>query len=109
MGVAPQFRAFERAHDEIAAADVVVATLPPHAADELAAGLSAPLGGVLLDVAYDPRPTALSAAWARAGGVVVGGERMLLHQAAEQVRLMTGHPAPLEAMAQALQEALTGR
>ena len=25
-----------------------------------------------------------------AGGVVVGGERMLLHQAAEQVRLMTG-------------------
>ena len=103
MGVAPQFRGLDRAHDEIGVADVVVATLPAHAADELAAALPAPVaGGVLLDVVYDPRPTALSVAWARAGGVVVGGERMLLHQAAEQVRLMTGHPAPLAAMESAL-------
>ena len=63
--------------------------------------------GVLLDVAYDPRPTALSVAWAAAGGAVVGGEQMLLHQAAEQVRLMTGHPAPLAAMAAALEDKLT--
>ena len=26
------------------------------------------------------------------------GAAMLLHQAAEQFRMMTGHPAPLEAM-----------
>jgi shikimate dehydrogenase len=106
MGVSPQFRGFERAHDELAGADVVVATLPPHGADELAGALPATVGGVLLDVAYEPRPTALSAAWSSAGGVVVGGERMLLHQAAEQVRLMTGHAAPLEAMSHALDEAL---
>ncbi|NKY08171.1 shikimate dehydrogenase, partial [Cellulomonas hominis] len=32
----------------------------------------------------------------------VPGERMLLHQAVEQVRLMTGRPAPLAAMDAAL-------
>ncbi len=107
MGVAPRFRSFDRAPDEIGDADVVVATLPPHAADATAADLPvAPVGGVLLDVVYDPRPTALAAAWADGGGVVVGGERMLLHQAAEQVRLMTGRPAPLAAMEQALDRAL---
>ena len=107
MGVGPQFRGFDRVHDELQAADVVIATLPAHGADELAGALP-PMGadGVLLDVAYDPRPTALAAAWRRAGGVVVGGERMLLHQAAEQVRLMTGRPAPLAAMERALDDAL---
>lgn len=110
MGVAPQFRAFDRARDELAAADVVVATLPPHAADELAATLpAAPATGVLLDVAYDPRRTALSVAWESRGGTTVPGERMLLHQAAEQVRLMTGRPAPLAEMDRALSGALPTR
>ena len=63
--------------------------------------------GVLLDVVYDPRPTAVSRAWSEGGGTVVGGERMLLHQAAEQVRLMTGRPAPLDAMDRALETVLT--
>jgi shikimate dehydrogenase len=53
----------------------------------------------LLDVVYAPWPTALAAA---CRGVVVGGAAMLLHQAADQVRLMTGRAAPLEAMRQAL-------
>jgi shikimate dehydrogenase len=109
MGVSPQFRAYDKAHHEVGGADVVVSTVPPHGADELAAALPSSVGGVLLDVAYEPRPTALSAAWSSAGGVVVGGERMLLHQAAEQVRLMTGRAAPLEAMAAALDEALASR
>lgn len=111
---------------ELAAADVVVSTLPPRAADRLAAavghlaphgaphgtlpGASEPPGtpreaayGVLLDVAYDPRPTALHTAWAAAGGVAVSGERMLLHQAVEQVRLMTGRTgSPADALADAL-------
>ena len=39
---------------------------------------------------YDPRETPLALAWKRAGGEAIGGVRMLLHQAAEQVRLMTG-------------------
>ncbi len=79
-------------------ADVVVSTLPRGAADGLAPLVSgAP--GVLLDVVYDPWPTPLAAA---CGGVVVSGAAMLLHQAAAQVELMTGLPAPVEAMRRAL-------
>jgi shikimate dehydrogenase len=62
--------------------------------------------GALLDVRYAPRPTPLLTAWSAAGGRAVGGERMLLHQAAEQVRLMTGSPPPLAEMDAALQVAL---
>ena len=40
------------------------------------------------------------------GATVVSGALMLLHQAAEQVRLMTGRPAPVEAMRAALRHAL---
>src|SRR5690606_990155 len=97
--------------EAMAGAAVVVSTLPPRAADDLAARLAAGGGGgaelgVLLDCAYDPRPTALVAAWQGAGGSAVSGERMLLHQAGEQVRLMTGSPAPLTAMDEALAAAL---
>ncbi|MCL3862853.1 shikimate dehydrogenase [Actinotalea sp. K2] len=114
MGVEPKFLTFAptgRVLASLASADVVVSTLPPHAADELAAELTESGGGdlgVLLDCAYDPRPTALGAAWVVAGGSYVSGERMLLHQATEQVRLMTGRTAPVEAMEEALAGALGG-
>ena len=115
LGVEPRFALLdpEGSQEVLRAADVVVSTAPAHAADGLAEALDArgrgpagSVGGVLLDVVYDPRPTALSQAWERAGGVVVGGERMLLHQAAEQVRLMTGRRAPLGAMDAALRAEL---
>lgn len=112
MGVEPRFLTIEPAErvlDALARADVVVSTLPPRAADPLADRLAATGGaltGVLLDCAYDPRPTALTAAWAGRGGTAVTGERMLLHQATEQVRLMTGRPAPVDAMERALELAL---
>ena len=113
MGVEPRFEVLDLSSpalvDRLGRADAVVATLPSRAADPVAEALAqeaAPVAGVLLDVVYDPRPTALSAAWAAGSGTVVGGERMLLHQAAEQVRLMTGKVAPLAAMDQALGSAL---
>lgn len=109
MGVEPRYAGLDDAADAAAGADVVVSTVPAHAADGFAAELAGRrVHGVLLDVVYDPRPTALSRAWSEAGGAVVGGERMLLHQAAEQVRLMTGRPAPLEAMDRALRKRLGG-
>jgi shikimate dehydrogenase len=73
--------------------DVVVSTLPAGAADRFAPHIGAV--PVLLDVVYDPWPTALADA---CRGTVVSGAAMLLHQAAAQVELMTGQPAPLEAM-----------
>jgi shikimate dehydrogenase len=115
MGVSPSFEVFdERATTSaLAVADAVVSTTPKYAADQwapLLTGLLTGAGekprGVLLDVVYDPRPTALQSAWAVLGADTVGGERMLLHQAAEQVRLMTGRPAPLAAMDEALRSAL---
>lgn len=121
MGVEPVFRSLDEAPAAVRRADAVVSTLPPRAADGIAEALLVARGaggagvpgadaprGVLLDVAYDPRPTALHRAWEQLGGVAVGGERMLLHQAAEQVRLMTGRPGPVAAMDAALQERLAG-
>ncbi|MDO8145044.1 MULTISPECIES: shikimate dehydrogenase [unclassified Isoptericola] len=111
MGVTPRYEVLDTATapDVLADADVVVSTMPARAADPVAASLrtrGTRVHGVLLDVVYDPRPTAVSQAWAATGGTVVGGERMLLHQAVEQVRLMTGRPGPVDAMDAALQRAL---
>ena len=77
--------------------DLLVSTLPAGAADAVAP--YAARVPALLDVVYDPWPTALAAG---CGGVVVSGASMLLHQAARQVELMTGRRAPLEAMRRAL-------
>ena len=96
LGVAPVLRPLDPAG--LAAAEVVISTVPAGALDALARDLP-PCRGVLLDCVYAPWPTALALAWA---GPVVGGAHLLLHQAAEQVRLMTGRTAPLAAMRAAL-------
>lgn len=79
--------------DAMAAADVVISTLPPRAADGMAAELEQ-LGrttdGILLDVAYDPWPSRIADVWQQGGGTVVPGLEMLLYQAVEQVRYFTG-------------------
>ncbi len=86
--------------DAVAPADVLVSTVPADAA----AARTGPLAGVpvLLDAIYDPWPTPLAAAVAAAGGRVISGLQMLLHQAFTQVELFTGLPAPRAAMASAL-------
>ncbi len=87
---------FSEAASALAAADVVISTLPPRGADALAdelSGLRLSADGVLLDAAYDPWPSRIAAAWQNAGGRVVPGLEMLIYQAAEQVRLFTGRGA----------------
>ena len=116
MGVTPRFHTIDGAAQAMLTAGVVVSTLPAHGADVVSTELTellaargtgeSSLDGVLLDVSYEPRTTALSAAWSNGGGTVVGGQRMLLHQAVEQVRLMTGQVAPAQAMSDALERAL---
>jgi len=105
MGLDVSLRRWSAAPTLAADCDVVVSTVP-QGTDTLEQSL-AHVTGTLLDVRYDIRPSPLCAAWRRAAGRCVGGERMLVHQAAEQVRLMTGHRAPLETMDQALGEALS--
>lgn len=115
MGVNATLHSWEDAASLLPRADLVVQTAPSGAADALASALDALSPGslrmeqVLLDVVYDPWPTPLAAAWLRAGGSIAPGWLMLLHQAGEQVRLMTGRDAPLEAMRAALSEALAAR
>ncbi len=83
----------------VESADLVISTLPPGAGDAVAQRLRRVGAGVpLLDVVYEPWPTRLAAAWQGHGGISVAGGSMLLHQAATQVRLMTGREAPIEAM-----------
>jgi shikimate dehydrogenase len=86
--------------DEVRSSGAMISTLPANAA----AGHVEALRGaaVLLDAVYDPWPTPLAAAVADAGGVVIDGMRMLMHQAFAQVELFTGLPAPKEAMEAAL-------
>lgn len=86
---------------------LVVSTLPTgagSAAAEVLAGRH--LTGTLMDVVYADWPTPLARAAAAVGLDVVPGLDMLVHQAAEQVRLMTGREAPLEAMFAAVREAV---
>ena len=83
-----------------AGVDVAVSTVPADAAAEHVDTLAGvPL---LLDAIYEPWPTPLAAAVEAAGGRVIGGLRMLLHQAFSQVEQFTGRPAPKEAMSEAL-------
>lgn len=85
--------------DPVRAADVVVCTLPAPVSAEWFAGAELGLpAGALLDVTYHPWPPAAVQRWQQLGGPAVGGFEMLLQQAGEQFRLMTGLAAPLEAM-----------
>ncbi len=96
VGVTLRYATFDPLEVEDGWSQVVVSTVPSRG--EFASQAD-PDGSVpLLDVVYDPWPTPLAARYLEAGAVVVGGAQMLLHQAAAQVELMTGHPAPLSAM-----------
>jgi len=55
-------------------------------------------GQVVADLIYAPRPTAWLAAAADAGAKTVDGLGMLVHQAAAQLELWTGLPAPVDRM-----------
>lgn len=55
-------------------------------------------GAVVMDAVYDPERTRLLREAEVRGARTVSGRWMLIHQAAEQVRLLTGREAPLEAL-----------
>lgn len=106
MGVNVRFVDIAEAGKLASGADVAVSTIPADAGGALAPSVSG-ASGTLLDVVYSPLVTPLGEAWEAAGGTRVGGERMLLHQAGEQIRLMTGREAPIMEMDAALRSELT--
>ncbi|MDH6227925.1 shikimate dehydrogenase [Streptomyces sp. MJP52] len=90
-------------------APLVIATTPAGATDALAEALP-DRPGALFDVLYEPWPTRLAARWSEAGGALVGGLDLLVHQAVLQVEQMTGRaPGPLAAMREAGERALAAR
>ncbi|MFI6323151.1 shikimate dehydrogenase [Nonomuraea sp. NPDC050556] len=96
LGVALSVATFDKI-DALLDVDLVVSSLPSGAADVFASRLvRVP---ALFDVVYSPWPTRAATAVQAAGGKVVGGFSMLLHQAVRQVELMTGRSdVPVEAM-----------
>lgn len=110
MGITPTYEvlATSEAQAAIQQADVLISTIPAGASATLVDSLAPLLGPhqTLLDVVYEGWPTPLPSEWARRGGTVAPGYDMLLYQAAEQVRLMTGLQAPVERMRAALLAAL---
>ncbi|MHA7277501.1 shikimate dehydrogenase [Arthrobacter sp. Hz1] len=96
LNLSVELREWSGALDSVRNADVVISTLPPHGADDLAGKLlstpqaPATMPPVLLDAAYVPWPSSLASAWHSHGGVIVPGLEMLIYQAVEQVRLFSG-------------------
>lgn len=85
------------------ARQLVLSTVPAGTLDGLAVDVSAADGvstgaRLFVDVAYDPWPTGLAAAYQATGRTVIGGLDLLVRQAALQVEAMTGRSAPLQAM-----------
>jgi len=106
-----RLRPWEDLGDGAVVPDLLISTVPAGAADEYAQRLRVTHHAppAVMDVVYHPWPTPLAEAAAAAGSVVASGYAMLLHQAAAQVELMTGKPAPVEAMRTAGEEELARR
>ena len=104
MGIRMHPHAWEEAGRHLDA-DVVISTVPSGAADDLASSVPAS-PGTLLDVAYGA-DSALLAAWRATGAPAANGLDLLLWQAVDQVRLMTGRDAPVDDMRAALVSAVT--
>lgn len=78
-------------------ADLVINTTPKGAADELPSG-----NGILFESLYNPWPTKLAYKW---DGRVIDGLELLIHQAIDQIHLMTGFVIDRPMMAQLLRAA----
>jgi shikimate dehydrogenase len=87
LGVALTIRPMGMMDRSMIIPSAVISTLP----GGTDAGMSYPdpirAESVLLDVAYEPWPSTLAQTWLDAGGTVVSGLQMLLHQAVAQVRI----------------------
>jgi len=109
LGLAVRLIPFDTSGE--AAPELLISTTPAGAADihaqRIRCGTLVPR--YVLDVVYHPWPTPLAVAAQQSGAVVAGGFGLLLHQAAEQVSLMTGLAAPVEVMRAAGLAALDGR
>ena len=78
-------------------ADLVINTTPKGVADSLLSG-----NGTLFEALYDPWPTKIASNWR---GRVIDGLELLVHQAVDQIHLMTGYVIDRKLMAPLLRTA----
>jgi shikimate dehydrogenase len=104
-GRGPRVRVGLLADPDAEDVDVLVSTIPVSAQEPhlVARSCAAP---VVFDVVYHPWPTPIAAAGAADGRAVVSGLDLLVHQAALQVRLMTGSDVPIATLRAAGERAL---
>jgi shikimate dehydrogenase len=112
LGLTVRLRPFEdQKQGDAVVPDLLISTVPAGApnlfSERTLISRTRPMA--VMDVVYHPWPTPLALAAAAAGAIVASGFALLLHQAAAQFELMTGKPAPLEAMRQAGQAELASR
>ena len=82
-------------------ADLVINTTPAGAADDLEAG-----SGILFESLYNPWPTKLASKWrAKSQKTIIDGLDLLVHQAIDQIHLMTGFVIDRHLMAPILRTA----
>lgn len=101
LGLSASIHPWSEGAHLIAAANLVVSTVPQGAADEFCTA-SWRQASVLIDAVYNCGPTPLVLAAIDSGARAAGGVLMLLHQAVRQVELMTGQAPDLEVMRAAL-------
>lgn len=89
-------------------ADLLVSTVPAEVPDELASLLVREVTAVF-EATYNHYPTAIDRAAARAGKTAVDGLDLLVGQAVDQIRLMTGRRADPEPLLAACRAAVTRR
>lgn len=98
--------------EDVAAADVIVNSTPVGMGDDTALPVPAELiepRHVVADLVYHPPTTPLLDAAAARGARTMNGLGMLLHQAAIQFELWTGHSAPVAEMRTAAEAELARR
>jgi shikimate dehydrogenase len=116
LGVEVEVRTWDDVPRLVGGTGLVVSTVPGPAAEMAARSLAGagiggarPALGLLLDVAYDPWPTPLAQVWTALGGRVLGGLALLVHQAVDQVQLMTGVRPDVAVLAEAGRTELAAR
>jgi shikimate dehydrogenase len=103
-GLAADVVGLDQLADVLGDAPMVVSTLPAGALNGIAPPAMTPPAPLLhsdqllLDVVYSEWPTPLARSFQAAGARAVSGLEMLVHQAAEQVHLMTGRRPPVDQM-----------
>lgn len=88
-------------------ADLLISTVPAPLPEEVALGL-VELSAVCFEATYNHYPTALDRAGRAAGIVSLSGLDLLVGQALDQIRLMTGRDCPAQPLLEAARAAVEG-